>query len=394
MKDKIKVVAIIPAKGQSERLPNKNILEINGRPMLVWAIRACQESKYDIEPWVSSESDTVLEIAEKYGAKIHKRDPVLSGASVLKQEVIRSAASYIVNNCGENEKPDVFISLQPNSPQIQGYHLDQGLDVLLNSSKGDRMYEVFSVDKNYHQNAAYRMFRGDYVFQKDLSIHCAVAVCDIIDINTKEDFVRAEASMVNHWEKALYTQKGETIEGNYLNNDIKIKNSQTLINYISRNISLNSNSKVLEIGCNLARNLRMLHKAFNCDVTGYEINEECVNKNRLHFRDKGTFYQKDLRNSGCFKLHPDNYFDAGISMGFLMHIPRGHIKENLLREFIRVCKNVYIFEIYDFGGKDIIDIKNQWSVSYEDYRIYDKRIVCTNVIDNNNGKFRLYVLKK
>lgn len=190
-----KIVAIIPAKGNSERLPNKNILEINGRPMLAWAIKACQDSKYNIEPWVSSESDIVLDIAKKYGAKIYKRDPKLSEAKVFKQEVIRDAAAYILKN--SEVSPTVFISLQANSPQITAKHLDDGLEVLLNSPKGTAMYEVFSVDKNYYQNAAFRMFRSHYVMQKDLSTHCAVVVCNVMDINTREDFECVKAIMEN-----------------------------------------------------------------------------------------------------------------------------------------------------------------------------------------------------
>ncbi len=189
-----KIVAIIPAKGNSKRLLHKNILEVNGKPMLVWAIKACQESKYDIEPWVSSECDLVLEIAKKYGAKTYKRDSKLSEPHVFKQEVIRDAASFIINNTKENI--DVFISLQPNSPQITSNHLDQGLDVLLNSFKGEDVYEVFSVDKNYFQNAAYRMFRAHYIMQRDLSTHCAVVVCDIINIDTFEDYERVRKEYV------------------------------------------------------------------------------------------------------------------------------------------------------------------------------------------------------
>lgn len=189
-----KIVAIIPAKGNSERLPNKNILEINGKPMLAWAIKACQDSIYDIEPWVSSESDVIIEIAKKYGAKTYKRNSKLSDSCVFKQEVIRDTASHILKNTKENI--DIFISLQPNSPQITGRHLNKGLDVLLNSFKGEQLYEVFSVDKNYFQNAAYRMFRSHYVMQKDLSTHCAVVVCDIINIDTLEDYERVKKEYV------------------------------------------------------------------------------------------------------------------------------------------------------------------------------------------------------
>ena len=176
----MKIIAIIPAKGNSRRLPQKNIFLFNGMPMIYWAIKACKESKYDIEPWVSTEDNKVKEIALEYGAKIHDRDPRLSEPHVFKQEVIRSATRYIIEN---HYKPDVVISLQPNSPQIKFNHLDTGIDCLVKNKKS----EIFSVDRNLMQNAAFRIMETDYVFQRDLSTYCGVVVCDLIDVHTKED---------------------------------------------------------------------------------------------------------------------------------------------------------------------------------------------------------------
>tara|TARA_Y100000310_G_C20420355_1_gene686387 strand:- start:147 stop:713 length:567 start_codon:yes stop_codon:yes gene_type:complete len=177
----VRVVAIIPAKGNSERLPEKNIYPIWGKPMLYWAIKACQDSKYNIIPWVATDSEKVANIASQYGAKIYKRDPGLSEPTVYKQAVIRSAASFIINN--DLKWSDVFISLQPNSPQITEKDLDKGIDTLLNYQRD----EVFSVDTNLMQNAAFRIFKGKYVFQRDLSTNCGVVVCDLHDVHTIED---------------------------------------------------------------------------------------------------------------------------------------------------------------------------------------------------------------
>jgi CMP-N-acetylneuraminic acid synthetase len=175
------IVAIIPAKGNSERLPEKNIYPIWGKPMLYWAIKACQGSKYNIIPWVATDSEKVANIVLQYGAKIYKRDPGLSGPKVYKQAVIRAAASFIINN--DSKWSDIFISLQPNSPQVTSQNLDEAIDLLL---KYDRD-EVFSVDKNLMQNAAFRIFKKDYVFQTDLSTNCGVYVCDLHDVHTIED---------------------------------------------------------------------------------------------------------------------------------------------------------------------------------------------------------------
>ena len=175
----MKVIAIIPARGNSRRLPRKNIYPVWGKPMLYWAIKACKESRYNIEPWVSTEDGEIEEIAKSFGAKIHRRDPELSDSKTYKQAVIRSAAQHIV----EELKVDVFISLQANSPEVKGNHLDEAIDTFLKHERD----EVFSVDNNLMQNAAFRIFKGDYVFQEDLSTNCGVVVCDLHDVHTIED---------------------------------------------------------------------------------------------------------------------------------------------------------------------------------------------------------------
>ena len=177
----MKIAAIIPAKGNSERLPEKNIHPMWGKPMLYWAIKACQESKYNIIPWVATDSDKVEEIALKYGAKVYRRHPGLSGPEVYKQAVVRWAASWVINHTPEWQ--DLFISLQPNSPQITSQHLDEAIDLLLKYERD----EIMSVDKNLMQNAAFRIFRKEYVFQRDLSTNCGVYVCDMHDVHTIED---------------------------------------------------------------------------------------------------------------------------------------------------------------------------------------------------------------
>ena len=175
----INVCAIIPARGGSKRLKNKNIYPIFGKPMLCWAIDACKDSAYNIDIWVSTESNDIADVAKQYGANVHPRKSSLAGDKVYKQAAIRSAAEYIE----KSKKYDVYISLQANSPEIKGYQLDLGIDTLLQFSKD----EIFSVDNNLMQNAAFRIFRSNYVFQKDLSTNCGVVVCELHDVHTVED---------------------------------------------------------------------------------------------------------------------------------------------------------------------------------------------------------------
>lgn len=175
----MKIVAVIPARGGSKRLKGKNIFPIWGKPMLYWSLKACIESKYDIEPWVSTNDSEIKNVAIAYGAKIHNRDEQLCQDHVYKQAAIRAAATEIF----KVSKPDIIISLQANSPQIKSHMLDNAIETMIKYNRD----EVFSVDSNLMQNAAFRVFNGEYVFQKDLSTNCGVVVCDLYDVHTIED---------------------------------------------------------------------------------------------------------------------------------------------------------------------------------------------------------------
>jgi CMP-N-acetylneuraminic acid synthetase len=181
----MKIVAIIPARGGSKRLEKKNIYPIWDKPMLYWAIQACQNSKHKIEAWISTEDKEIAEVAKQCGAKVVVRASSLADDKTYKQVAIRAAAREI--NASEGT-PDVYISLQANYPQIKAEHLDEAIDVFLKYERD----EVFSVDANLMQNAAFRIFKGDYVFQEDLSTNCGVFVCPLEDIHILADVERLE----------------------------------------------------------------------------------------------------------------------------------------------------------------------------------------------------------
>ena len=181
----MKVIAIIPARGGSKRLKKKNIYPIWGQPMLSWSVKACKESRYHIAPWVSTEDEEIAEAARQCGAKVVMRDASLADDKTYKQVAIRDAANKIEASEGPQ---DVYISLQANSPQISAKHLDEAIDSLLKYKRD----EIFSVDEDLMQNAAFRIFRGKYVFQQDLSTNCGVFICPIEDVHTIEDVKRIE----------------------------------------------------------------------------------------------------------------------------------------------------------------------------------------------------------
>ena len=173
----MKITAIIPARGGSKRLPRKNIFPIWGKPMLSWSIKSAQQSKYISDVWVTTEDEEIKNVAKQYGANVHDRDPFLSGDNIYKMEAIRACFSAI------DSGHDIVISLQANSPEITPKLLDDAIEIFIREERN----ELMSVGPNMMQNAAFRIMRSWYVFQKDLSTKSGVYVCDIHDVHNLED---------------------------------------------------------------------------------------------------------------------------------------------------------------------------------------------------------------
>jgi len=199
--------------------------------------------------------------------------------------------------------------------------------------------------------------------------------------------------MANHWKEAKY-KGAETLEGNYLNSEWKKRHLKFFQRSINNLFELPERKlNVVEIGCNLAGNLRMMCDNYDCDVTGFDINKEAIDKNKIHFPE-GNFKECDMRTENPFKFTPDNYFDLGFSTGFLMHIPKGKEKTFIIKEFIRVCKRVLIYEMGKHETKTEYSTKDEWIVTYEDYCKYSKLIKRCEWSDEKITDLNLFYVNK
>lgn len=107
----MKTIAIIPARGGSKRLPNKNILLFDGIPLIAHSILFAQENSEIIdEVYVSTDDKEIKKIAIQYGAKVIDRPENLSGDN----EPTVSSLKHVLINI-EN-KVDYVILLQVTNP--------------------------------------------------------------------------------------------------------------------------------------------------------------------------------------------------------------------------------------------------------------------------------------
>jgi CMP-N-acetylneuraminic acid synthetase len=168
---------VIPARGGSKRLPRKNIMPVWGQPMLYWAIRACKMSKYIDECYVSTEDQEIADLARRYEALVIERPAELANDIIFKQDVIVHAVQYL------KTKPQIVVSLQPNSPEICAKDLDEAIEKFVETDRN----EIFSVNEELIQNAAFRIMKYDYVFQKSISTRSGVFVTPYLDVHTATD---------------------------------------------------------------------------------------------------------------------------------------------------------------------------------------------------------------
>ncbi len=135
MFDNKKILAIIPARGGSKGVPKKNIIEIHGKPLIVYSIECALNSKYIDKVIVSTEDIEIANIAKQYGANVpFLRIPELARD---KSKTI-DALIYTIKELEKlGEEFDYLVLLQPTSPLRKSFHVDEAIENLMKSSYND-----------------------------------------------------------------------------------------------------------------------------------------------------------------------------------------------------------------------------------------------------------------
>lgn len=108
------VYSLIPAKGKSSQIKNKNLLKIYGRSLLEIAIKSSINSNVIDKTFVSSESKKILNIAKYYNCNLIKRPKILSSKKALGINVIKHFLKSI--EVIAKKKNPIIVILQTTSP--------------------------------------------------------------------------------------------------------------------------------------------------------------------------------------------------------------------------------------------------------------------------------------
>ena len=216
------VIAVIPARGGSKRLPRKNILPLNGTPLIVYSIEAALRCNSVDRVVVSTDSHEIAKIATDAGAEVDIRSAQLSTDTATTIDVLKELLTRLGHH-------GICITLQPTSPlrvseditkSLELYHkmnadavvsvckaehppqwintigangeMDDFLREDHENKRSQDLGDYFRLNGAIYCNSVQRLLNSNSIIFKSNCYAYVMPSQRSVDIDTKEDFELAE----------------------------------------------------------------------------------------------------------------------------------------------------------------------------------------------------------
>jgi pseudaminic acid cytidylyltransferase len=182
------VIAIIPARGNSQRIPRKNIRAFYGKPIIAYSIETAQNCGYFDRVIVTTDDDEIAKVAREWGAEPYMRDPAYALDEVGTQEVVQECLEEI------DYSGPLVCCIYATAPLMQVADIQRGWESLT----GDHTY-AFSVGTDPLRDAGQFYWGWIEMFldgEPLISPQSAMVPIDekyVCDINVEADWTRAVA---------------------------------------------------------------------------------------------------------------------------------------------------------------------------------------------------------
>lgn len=132
-------IAIIPARGNSKRIPGKNIRVFCGKPIIAYSIEAALASRTIDDVWVSTDDPMIREVAAQYGAKTPFERPLtIADDYTVLRDVMIHAIDYAK---ATDIELDYACMIFATAPFISADDIDRGKSMLV-TAKADQALSV------------------------------------------------------------------------------------------------------------------------------------------------------------------------------------------------------------------------------------------------------------
>jgi len=140
----LEIITIIPARGGSKGIPNKNLKSLAGKPLISYTIEHSLNSSLVKRTFVSTDSLEIKNVSEEYGAEVIIRPGKLATDTASSEKTIEHAIKYIEDK--EGYIPDIIVFLQCTSPLRRKNDIDNAIETLL-KNECDSLFSVY--EKHY-----------------------------------------------------------------------------------------------------------------------------------------------------------------------------------------------------------------------------------------------------
>lgn len=151
------VLGIVPARGGSKGIPDKNIRLLAGRSLLCYAVDTARASGVVDRIIVSTDSEKIAEVARAAGAEVpFLRPPELAQDTTPMLPVVRHAVEVIER---EHGVPEIVVLLQPTAPLRRPQHVIDAV-ALLRKTKADSVVSVVEMPSHLSPDYVMRLEHG------------------------------------------------------------------------------------------------------------------------------------------------------------------------------------------------------------------------------------------
>ena len=176
------IIAVIPAKASSKRLPNKNMLDLAGQPMINYSIDYAQSSDLIEAIYVSTDSDEISLHAEAMGAQVIRRDESWGETPII--DVYRHAFKQI-----DDSRIICIVGLQPDHPDRS-----RSVDEIIRYFLEEEADQLFSKDDAGTKNGAHYIISSS-VLRGKKSSKDVIIVDQCTNIHFENDLKDAEKNL-------------------------------------------------------------------------------------------------------------------------------------------------------------------------------------------------------
>jgi CMP-N,N'-diacetyllegionaminic acid synthase len=139
------LLMLIPARGGSKGILNKNLKEVHGKPLISYAIANALDAENIDKVVVSTDDETIASVAKEFGAEVpFIRPPELASDEVSLIPVAQHASQEMLALGFEH---DQVASLQPTAPLLSGQSIDDAINLMKNS-KCDSVGSISQIENH------------------------------------------------------------------------------------------------------------------------------------------------------------------------------------------------------------------------------------------------------